>query len=192
MIEQSALKSVLFCLSFHVWQLWKQRKLNNGKNYDRLYMLGLRCRCRVFFCYLWKLCVLSRIFSWLCNGSGYKIVSVWKTVHNGIQKTANSLQQNSHHMLSSLCGSLFDLTNKGIQPSTICMRQIFNNSTKHYLELYLCTFDSFQFLNSKKMILLECFSPAFWHFPLTEPYVFQDSNSVRGLRGKHSHTHFNL
>lgn len=143
---------MLFCLSFHVWQLWKQRKLNNGENYDKLYIMGFRCR---FLSYLWKLCVLSRIFPWLCHCSGYKIVSVWETVHDGIQKTANSFQQNSHHMLSSLCGSLFYLTNKGIQPSTICMCQIFNNSTQHYLEYFLCTFDSFQFLNSKQTRLLD-------------------------------------
>lgn len=125
---------MLFCLSFHVWQLWKQRKLNNGENYDKLYIMGFRCR---FLSYLWKLCVLSRIFPWLCHCSGYTIVSMWETVHDGIQKTANSFQQNSHHMMSSLCGSLFYLTNKGIQPSTICMRQIFNNSTQHYLILLM-------------------------------------------------------
>lgn len=128
-------------------------------------MLGFHCRCRVFLSYLWKLCVLSRIFPRLCHCSGYTIVSVWETVHDGIQKTANSFQRNSHHMLSSLCGSLFYLTNKGIQPSKMCMCQIFNNNTQPYIEYYLCTFDSFQFLNSKQTRLCDFFSLHFNIFP---------------------------
>lgn len=97
---------------------------------------------------------------------GFVIVLViqllaWETVHDGIQKTANSFQRNSHHMLSSLCGSLFYLTNKGIQPSKMCMRQIFNNNTQPYIEYYLCTFDSFQFLNSKQTRLCAFFFSAF-------------------------------
>lgn len=152
-------------LSFHVWQLWKQRKLNNGENYDKLYIMGFRCR---FLSYLWKLCVLSRIFPWLCHCSGYKIVSVWETVHDGLQKTANSFQQNSHHMLSSLCGRLFYLTNKGIQPSTICMRQIFNNSTQHYLEYFFMHIWLFSVPKQQARLFDLIFFSAFWHFPLTE------------------------